>query len=65
MARDGFEAERIEYGLEHARLGGGELDELETVEAHRVFEQFRHGCLLLGFISGIPTFCAKYAHDVS
>jgi hypothetical protein len=55
----------MEYGLKYTGLGGSELDELETVEAHRVVEQVRHGCLLLEFTRGNPTFCAKLTHDVS
>jgi hypothetical protein len=62
MPRDGLEAQRMEHGLEHARLGRRELDELEAVEAHRVFEQVRHGSLL--DTRGIRTFCAIFREHV-
>ncbi len=64
VPRDGLEAQRVEHGLEHARLRRSKFDEFEAVEAHRVFEQVRHGCLLLIVTSGDPTFCAISAHYV-
>jgi hypothetical protein len=65
VACDRFETERVEHGLEYARLRGSKFDELEAVETHGVFEQVRHGSLLLAVKRDSPTFCAIYAHDVS
>jgi hypothetical protein len=59
MPRNRLEAERVEYRLEDARFRGSELDELEAVEAHRVVEKLRHGCLLLGSVGVTKTVRVK------
>jgi hypothetical protein len=43
VPRDADEAHRGENGFQHALFGRGKFDELEAVEAQRVFEQVSHG----------------------
>jgi len=44
VARDLGEAEQREHALERARRRRGELDELESHQAHRVVEEIGHAC---------------------
>ena len=46
VAGDGLEPQGVKHRFQDARCRGGELDELETVEAHGVVEKVRHGVIL-------------------
>ena len=63
MPRHGFEADLVKNGFEQFRLGCGKLDEFESIEPHRVIEQFGYGELRV--IALIPIFCPFISKNVS